>query len=149
MGVPLDQFGAKHRAGGASTANTADSTISSADSLFRPADWVSPTNPSVADDISAVTMPLLGKFPNATAEALMAHGDLRYDDIRVGNKGACLNFNLLGICKDRNCSYRHAKAKPTAERIKVVTEKLKPAISSFMAAGAPSSPHIKKRKRET
>ena len=76
----------------------ADSTLSShSDSLFRPADWVTPKNPNVADDISAITMPLLSKFPHATTKALMAHGDLRYDDIRIGNKGACLNYNLLGI----------------------------------------------------
>jgi hypothetical protein len=35
----------------------------------------------------------------------MAHGDLRYDGIRIGNKGACLNYNLLGICKDQTCPY--------------------------------------------
>ena len=146
MGVPLKQFGATHPRGGG-TASTASSTLSTTDSLFKPVDWVSPKNASVSDDISAVTMPLLDKFPNATTEALMAHGDLRYDDIRVGNKGACLNYNLFGACKDRTCAYRHTKAKPTADRIKFVTEKLKPAIQSFIDAGAPASPHVNKRKR--
>jgi hypothetical protein len=65
MGVPLEQFGATHPRGGG-TASTANSTLSTTDSLFRPADWVSPKNASVSDDISAVTMPLLDKFPNAT-----------------------------------------------------------------------------------
>jgi hypothetical protein len=69
----------------------------------------------------------------------MAHGDLRYDDIRIGNKGACLNYNLFGVCKDKACSYRHARAKPSADRIKTVADKLKPAVQSFMAAGAPLS----------
>jgi hypothetical protein len=77
MGVPLDQFGAHHPRGGTGgTASTDDSTLSSKGDLFRPADWVTPKNPSVADDISAVTMPMLQKFPNATADALMAHGAL-------------------------------------------------------------------------
>jgi hypothetical protein len=150
MGVPMDQFGAGHPRGEGSTQVTADSTtISSNSSIFRPAEWVSPKNPGVADDISAVTEPLMAKFPHATAEALMAHGDLRYDDIRIGNKGACLNYNLFGECKDQSCSYRHARARPTPERVKTVTEKLKPAVQSYIAAGAPRSPHIKKRKRET
>jgi hypothetical protein len=149
MGMPLEQSGVKHLLGGASTTRTADSTVSGSDCLFHPVEQVRPVNTSVPNYISAMTMPLLGKFPNATTEALMAHGDLRYDDTRVGNKDACLNFNLLGVCKDRNCSYRHTKAKPTVEQIKVVTEKLKPAIISFMEAGAPTSPHIKKRKCET
>jgi hypothetical protein len=86
----------------------------------------------------------MAKFPKATAEALMSHANLKYEDIRVGNKGACLNFNLLGICKDPNCSYRHTKANPTDERIKVVREKLEPAIQAFIAEGGPSA---KKRKR--
>ncbi len=92
-------------------------------------------------------MPMLQKFPNATAEVLMAHGDLRYEDIRIGNKGACLNYNLLAICKDRTCSYRHSKAQPTPKRIKAVTDKLKPAVQQFMTAGAPSNPNRTKRKR--
>jgi hypothetical protein len=104
-------------------------------------------NPGVADNISTITMPMLQKFPNATAEALMAHGDLQYDDICIGNKGACLNYNLLGICKDRTCSYRHSKAQPTLERIKTVTEKLKPFVRQFMTAGAPANPNRVKRKR--
>ena len=92
-------------------------------------------------------MPMLQKFPNATTEALMAHGDLRYDDIRIGNKGACLNYNLLGVCKDRSCSYRHSRAQPTPERVKTVVEKLTPAVKQFMDAGAPTNPNRAKRKR--
>jgi hypothetical protein len=145
MGVPLEQSGATHPRGDASTNRTADSTLSSGDSLFRPAEYISHKNSSISDDISAITTPLVEKFPYATTEALMAHGDLRYDDIRIGNKGACLNYNLFGVCKDKTCSYCHtAKAKPTAERIKAVADKLKPAIQSFMAAGAPSSQRKRK-----
>jgi hypothetical protein len=140
MGVPLEQFGATNPRGDASTNRTADSTLLSGNSLFRPAEYVSHKNSSISDDISAITTPLVEKFPHATTEALMAHGDLQYDDIRIGNKDTCLNYNLFGVCKDKTCSYCHAKAKPTAERIKAVADKLKPAIlQSFMAAGAPSS----------
>jgi hypothetical protein len=64
MGVPMAQFGATHPRGEGSTMDTADSTISSGESMFRPAEWVTQKNPSVSDDISAVTMPLIEKFPN-------------------------------------------------------------------------------------
>jgi hypothetical protein len=114
--------------------------------MFRPAEWVMPKNANISDDISVLTGPMMLKFPNAMADALMAHADLRYDDIRVGNKGACLNYNLLGQCPDKACTYRHAKAKPTEERSKSVAAKLRPAIASFMAAGAPSAAN-RKRKR--
>ena len=79
--------------------------------------------------------------------ALMTHGQLNFEDIRAGNKGACLNYNLLGVCKDRTCSYRHSRAQPTPERIKTVMDKLKPAVQQFMTAGAPTNPNRAKRKR--
>jgi hypothetical protein len=120
MGVPMDQFRAGHPRGKGSTVTTTDSTISSAETLFRPAQYVTQRDANVVDDISAVTMPLIEKFPNATAQELMAHGDLRYKDIRVSNKGACLNYNLLGMCSDQACTYRHTKAKPMQERVQSV-----------------------------
>jgi hypothetical protein len=149
MGVPIAQFGAEHPR---SSAMTEASTLSSSskgsrtEGLFRPADWVMPKNSTISDDISVITQPLMTKFPNSTADAIMAHSDLRYDDIRIGNKGACLNYNLLGQCPDQSCTYRHSRAQPSEERAKLVAEKLKPAIANFMAAGAPSTPS-KKRKR--
>jgi hypothetical protein len=103
--------------------------------LFKPADFVSPKNASVPDDIIAITMPLMEKFPRVTANALMSHGSLNFEDIHVGNKGACLNYNLLGICTDVKCSYRHARAKPTTERIKQVIDALRSAIQGYMESG--------------
>jgi hypothetical protein len=113
-GVPLDQFGTTYPRGGGSTARIANNTLSSNNFLFCPADWVSPNIASVSGNISAITMPLMNKFLNATTEALMAHVDLGYDDL-------CVGYNLFEGCKDRNYAYRHTKAKPTTHRIKFVT----------------------------
>jgi hypothetical protein len=112
--------------------------------LFKPADFVLQKNTSVPDDISAITMPLMQKHPQITANALMAHGALTFEDIRVGNKGACLNYNLLGICSDPKCSYRHARAKPTPERIKAVVDVLRPGVQSYLTSGGQAE---RKRKR--
>ena len=60
----------------------------------------------------------------------MSHANLKYEDTRVGNNGACLNYNLVGICSKPNCSYRHTKVKPTDERIKAVKIKLESDIAS-------------------
>jgi hypothetical protein len=119
MGVPMAQFGIGPR----STNTTVGSSRSGNEEpeMFRPADWVVPKNDSIADDISAITSPLLEKFPHATMHEIMSHGSLKYDDVRVGNKGACLNYNMLGVCNDKACTYRHSKANPTEERIKAVT----------------------------
>jgi hypothetical protein len=138
MGVPLSQFGVGNR----SLASTADSTRSGdndAEGMFRPADWVVPQNASIPDDVSAITLPLLDTFPKATMNDIMSHGSLKYEDIRVGNKGACLNFNLLGVCNNKSCTYQHSKANPTDERVKAVTKKLGPAIQGFISEGGHST----------
>jgi hypothetical protein len=140
LGVPLAQF----RAHESSTVETESSLSSNPGEMFKPAEFVSATNSNVPDDISAITMPLREKFPNVTTTALMSHGQLSFDDIWVGNKGACLNYNLLGICSDPKCSYRHARAKPTAERIKAVVSTLGPAVQAYLATGGVAS---QKRKR--
>ena len=112
--------------------------------LFRPADYVPHRNAEVPDDISLLTSPLMDKFPKTTAEALMSHSSLRYEDIRAGNKGAYLNFNLLGICNDPSCSFRHTHENPTDDRIKAVRSKLEPAIQAYIVDGGRTP---KKRKR--
>ena len=40
------------------------------------------------------------KLPKAMVQSLTSHANLEYEDIRVVNNGACLNYNLLGICSD-------------------------------------------------
>jgi hypothetical protein len=147
MGVPTTQFGAGHPRSSEETEASTLSSGSRSNRMFRSADWVMPTNTAVSDDISVITQPMISKFPNATADALMAHSDLHYKDIWAGNKGACLNYNLLGQCSDKGCTYRHSKAQPSDERAKLVAEKLKPDIANFMAAGAPSTHSNRKRKR--
>ena len=62
------------------------------------------------------------KLIKATTESLMSHSNLRYENIKVGNKVLCLNFNLLGLCSDPHCSYRHTKANPTNKSIKAVKQ---------------------------
>jgi hypothetical protein len=64
----------------------------------------------------------------------MSSGALKYDDLRVGQRGACLNQNLLGRCSNPKCTYIHGVARPTAERAKEVAAKLGPAVTSLMTA---------------
>ena len=75
----------------------------------------------------------------------MNYSNLWYDEIRVGNKGECLNYNLLGVWNDANCSYQHTKANPAAESIKVVKAKIETSIASYVKEGGGS----KKQKRAT
>jgi hypothetical protein len=75
----------------------------------------------------------------------MAHANIRYNNIWVGNKGACLNYNLLGACANKSCTYRHLKAKASEDWVLSVAGKLKPAMDSFMAARAPTGPGRKRK----
>jgi hypothetical protein len=142
LGVPLAQFKAHDST---STAGTELSSLISGAELSKPTGFMAPKNTSVPDDISAITMPLLEQFPNVTTTALMSHGQLGFDDIQVGNKGACLNYNFLGICSDPRCSYQHLRAKPTAERIKVVVSSLGPAVQAYLTTRGVAASSKRKR----
>ena len=79
------------------------------------------------------------KLPKVTARSLMSHANLKDEDIRVVNNGACLDFNLLGIYSEHNYSYRHKKSNSTNDRIKAVKTKLESAIASYVTEGGVSN----------
>jgi hypothetical protein len=133
MGVLMAQFGIAMS--GCSTETAATNSSSSKSGMFNPADWGVPKNASIPDDISAITSPLLEKSPQTTMNDIMSHGSLRYEYICMGNKGVCLNFNMLGVCNDKSCTYQHVKANPMDELIKAAAIKLGPAIQGFIADG--------------
>jgi hypothetical protein len=143
MGVLISQFGLEHLSQRGKPLSSTGSSSRGQD-MFRSADYVPHQNNEVPDDISLLTNPLITKLPKVTTDALLTHFSLKYEDIQVGNKGACLNFNLLGICSDSNCTYRHNQARPTEDRIKAVRDKLEPAIPAYILEGGPAA---KKRKR--
>ena len=103
--------------------------------MFKTSEFVTHRNTDIHDDISGIADPLMTKFPKTTAESITNHAKLRYDEIRVGNKGSCLNYNLILICHNANCYYQHTNATTTPERIKVVKENLHPTISSYIKKG--------------
>ena len=111
--------------------------------IFRPANYLPYWKTEVPDYISGITNPLIAKFLKAAAQSLMIHVRLKYEDIRVVNNGACLNYNLFCICSDPNCSYRRTKANFNVNSINAVKIKLEYAISSYIAEGGVS----KKRNR--
>jgi hypothetical protein len=114
--------------------------------MFKPADYIAAENTDIPDDISTITGPLLEKYPATTAEQIMSSGALKYDDLRIGQRGACLNQNLFGKCSNPKCTYIHGVARPTAERAKEVAAKLGPAVASFMTSRAERSNNKRKRR---
>ena len=146
MGVPLEQFGERAYPATVSQGSSGGSS-GGGSGLFRPAEYIAAENLEIPDDISVITGPLMDKYPTATADQIMSHGALKYEDLRVGQRGACLNQNLLGRCNNPKCTYIHGVAKPTAQRTKEVATKLGPAVQSFMTAKAAKSAAGGGRKR--
>jgi hypothetical protein len=106
------------------------------DDLFpgaKPA-FVPATNNCVPDDISAITGPFMDKFPDGTVGDLL-HGGAKFEDLRMGKKRTCMNYNLLGICADPTCRYQHNKSKPAADKAKSIAAKLKPVVEDLLASG--------------
>jgi hypothetical protein len=106
------------------------------DDLFPGAkpDHVPMTNDSVADDISAITGPLTEKFPDATVGELL-RGGAKFKDLRMGKRGTCMNYNLLGVCSEPDCRYQHNKSKPAPEKAEIIAEKLRPVVDDLISAG--------------
>jgi hypothetical protein len=146
LGVPLEQFGERVPSY-PSTVTRESGGGNSGGSIFRPAEYIAAENTHIPDDISTITGPLLEKYPAATAEQIMSHGALKYDDLRVGQRGACLNQNLLGRCSNPKCTYIHDAAMPTTQRAKEVAAKLRPAVASFMTAKAAGRAGAKRKRR--
>jgi hypothetical protein len=94
MGVPLEQFG--EQAYPSTMTRESDGGRTGGSEMFRPANYIAAENTDIPGDISSITGPLLDKFPAMTAEQIMSLGALKYDDLRVGQRGACLIQNLLG-----------------------------------------------------
>jgi hypothetical protein len=109
---------------------------SRSDDLFPGAkpDYVPVTNDSVPDDISAITGPLMEKFPDANVGDLL-RGGAKFEDLRMGKRGTCMNYNLLGVCSEPDCRYQHNKSKPAAAKAKSIAEKLRPVVDDLISGG--------------
>jgi hypothetical protein len=149
LGVPLEQLGERTSNPSTITQESLGSGRKGNGDMFRPADFIAAENLHIPDDISTITGSLLDKHPSVTAEQIMSFGALKYDDLRVGQRGACLNQNLLGRCDSPACIYIHEVAKPTTQRAKEVAAKLAPAIASFMKAQASRAGAKRKRRPGT
>jgi hypothetical protein len=130
LGVPLEQF-RERSSYPANITRDLGGSKSNGD-MFRLADFIASKNMDIPDNISTLTGSLLHKYPSVTAKQIMSSGTLKYDNLRVGQRGACLNQNLLGRCSNPKCMYIHASTKPMVQRAKEVAAKLGPAINGFM-----------------
>ncbi len=60
---------------------------------------------------------------------LIKKGGIQYSSIRVGGKGDCTSFGLLGQCA--GCSYRHVACNPSPECQVMISNALKAAVMAL------------------
>ncbi len=65
---------------------------------------------------------------------LIKKGGILYSSIRVGGKGDCTGFGLLGWCA--GCSYRHVVCNPAPEHQVTISDALKAAVMALKKGAA-------------
>jgi hypothetical protein len=70
-------------------------------------------NTSVPAGCKRAVDALNAAYPNISLTDLIKKGGASYSSIRVGGKGDCTSFGLLGRCP--GCSYHHVACTPTPE----------------------------------
>jgi hypothetical protein len=65
---------------------------------------------------------------------LIKKGGIKYDSIRVGGRGDCTSFGLLGWCA--GCTYRHVVCNPAPECQVTISDALKAAMTALKKGAA-------------
>jgi hypothetical protein len=74
-------------------------------------------------------------YPTLSVMDMVKKGGIKFEEVQIGNKGDCSNFNLLGKCRDPNCTYKHKPAKVGEERQVTVAKKIDQAMAKMKGAG--------------
>ena len=78
------------------------------------------------------------QHPTMSFLTLIKKGGLQYSDLRVGGKGDCSSFGLLGRCA--GCTYNHVACTVSAERQAAITVSLKAAMVALNKKPRPTAP---------
>jgi len=91
-------------------------------------------NPEYSPQFCQALKPLVDKYPLTTMNEIMAsvHPMLKYELVRPGKRGECINFTILGGCYNAKCTYRHLPAHATEKRTTEILDSLAPCISAYM-----------------
>jgi hypothetical protein len=74
---------------------------------------------------------------NISLTDLIKKGEAAYSNIRVGSKGDCISFDLLGRCP--GCPHRHVMCNPTPEQCAIINNSLNAVVGVLKKAKAMSA----------
>jgi hypothetical protein len=97
--------------------------------------WAKPTiNTAILAGCKQAVDAFNAAHPTMSLADLIKKGGILYSSIRVGGKGDCTSFGLLGHCA--GCSYRHVVCNPAPERQVTISNALKAAVTALKKGAA-------------
>jgi hypothetical protein len=106
----------------------------------RAAGKVPAKQPTRNSAIPAICASVVNKFnrlhPTMSISTFVRKTGLNYDDIRMGGKGDCVTFALLGRCTE-SCRYKHAPITVPDERATVIKAALEKGLAKLAANVGP------------
>jgi hypothetical protein len=73
-------------------------------------------------------------YPTMSLRDLVKKGEIKYESIKVGSRGDCASFGLLGRCG--SCTYQHAVCTVAPERCVTISNALKEAMTALKRPAA-------------
>ena len=94
------------------------------------------SNPSIPSLCKPTVDLFNAQYPTMSFLSLIKQGGLQYSDLRVGGKGDCSSFGLLGRCS--GCSYNHVVCTVSADRQAAINVALKAAMATLKKSRPPA-----------
>jgi len=93
-------------------------------------------NAKFPDGVKVVVKKLRAKCSKVSFAMLNARGaeGCNFRGLRIGAPGTCIDFALLGCCKNEGCTYNHVVAKPNDVRVETVTKHLENGLAALSLA---------------
>jgi hypothetical protein len=91
-------------------------------------------NPAIPPLCQKAVANFVKLYPTLSVMDMVKKGGIKFGEVQIGNKGDCSNFNLLGKCRDPNCTYTHKPAKVGEERQVTVAKKINQAMAKMKGA---------------
>jgi hypothetical protein len=77
-------------------------------------------------------------YPTMSLTDMMKRGGIPFSALKVGGKGDCTSFGLLGRCANSRCSYKHVVCVVAPDRQATISEAIKTATATIKKGAAAS-----------